>query len=68
MGKNLEDHRLAILQLGRQYELDRCHSIGIFGHSAGVLMQHMPSWSIGFYKVAVASSADHDFRMERLVA
>ena len=66
MGKNLEDHRLAILQLGRKYSWIDTTKVGIFGHSAGgydaghALLEYPD-----FYKVGVASSADHDFRMEK---
>jgi dipeptidyl aminopeptidase/acylaminoacyl peptidase len=66
MGKNLEDHKLAILQLGRKYKWIDTSKVGIFGHSAGgydsghALLEYPD-----FYKVGVASSADHDFRMEK---
>ncbi len=66
MGKNLEDHKLAILQLGRKYKWIDTLKVGIFGHSAGgydsghALLEYPD-----FYKVGVASSADHDFRMEK---
>lgn len=66
MGKNLEDHRLAILQLGRQYNWIDTTRVGIFGHSAGGFdAAHAVLEYPDFYKVAVASSADHDFRMEK---
>jgi dipeptidyl-peptidase 4 len=66
MGKNLEDHRLAILQLGRQYSWIDTNRVGIFGHSAGGFdAGHAVLEYPDFYKVAVASSADHDFRMEK---
>lgn len=66
MGKNLEDHRLAILQLGRQYPWIDTTRVGIFGHSAGGFdAGHAVMEYPDFYKVAVASSADHDFRMEK---
>jgi len=66
MGKNLEDHKLAILELGRKYSWIDTTRVGIFGHSAGgydaghALLEYPE-----FYKVGVASSADHDFRMEK---
>ena len=64
MGKNLEDHRLAILQLGRQYNWIDTTRVGIFGHSAGGFdAAHAVLEYPDFYKVAVASSADHDFWM-----
>jgi dipeptidyl-peptidase 4 len=66
MGKNLEDHRLAILQLGRKYNYIDTTKVGIFGHSAGGFdAGHAMLEYPDFYKVAVASSADHDFRMEK---
>jgi len=66
MGKNLEDHRLAILQLGRKYSWIDTTRVGIFGHSAGGYdAGHAVLEYPDFYKVAVASSADHDFRMEK---
>lgn len=66
MGYNLEDHVRAIRQLSAQYAWIDTTRVGIFGHSAGgydaghAMMQYPD-----FYKVAVASSADHDFRMEK---
>ncbi len=66
MGFNLEDHVRAIRQLSAQYAWIDTTRVGIFGHSAGgydaghAMMQYPD-----FYKVAVASSADHDFRMEK---
>ncbi len=66
IGKNLEDHRFAILQLGRKYSwLDTTRG-GIFGYSAGGFdAGHAGLEYPDFYKVSVASSADHDFRMEK---
>jgi dienelactone hydrolase len=66
MGFNLEDHVRAIRQLSKQHAWIDTTRVGIFGHSAGgydaghALVQYPD-----FYKVAVASSADHDFRMEK---
>lgn len=66
MGKNLEDHRLAILQLARKNPWMDSTRVGIFGHSAGGYdAGHAVLEYPDFYKVAVASSADHDFRMEK---
>ncbi len=66
MGYNLADHVLAMRQLAQRYpwiDLDR---VGIFGHSAGGYdAGHAMLQFPDFYKVAVASSADHDFRMEK---
>jgi dipeptidyl-peptidase 4 len=66
MGKNLTDHVLAIRDLGKRYTWIDTTRVGIFGHSAGGYdaghaMLEFPD----FYKVAVASSGDHDFRMEK---
>jgi dipeptidyl-peptidase-4 len=66
MGKNLTDHVLAIQQLGRKYSWMDTTRVGIFGHSAGGYdAGHAVLEFPDFYKVAVASSADHDFRMEK---
>jgi dipeptidyl aminopeptidase/acylaminoacyl peptidase len=66
MGNNLEDHVLAIKYLGNKYTWIDVDRVGIYGHSAGGYdtgraMLAFPD----FYKVGVASSADHDFRMEK---
>ena len=66
MGKNLEDHVLAIKYLGEKYKWIDASKAGIFGHSAGGYdtgraMLAFPD----VYKVGVSSSADHDFRMEK---
>lgn len=66
MGNNLEDHVLAIKWLGEKYSWIDADRVGIFGHSAGGYdtgraMTAFPD----FYKVGVASSGDHDFRMEK---
>ncbi|MGM5469461.1 DPP IV N-terminal domain-containing protein [Flavobacteriaceae bacterium LMO-SS05] len=66
MGNNLEDHVLAIKYLGKKYSWIDANRVGIFGHSAGGYdtgraMLAFPD----FYKVGVASSGDHDFRMEK---
>jgi dipeptidyl aminopeptidase/acylaminoacyl peptidase len=66
MGKNLLDHVLAIRQLGRRYSWIDTTRVGIFGHSAGGYdAGHAVLEFPDFYKVAVASSGDHDFRMEK---
>lgn len=66
MGKNLLDHVLAIRQLGERYAWADTSRVGIFGHSAGGYdAGHAVLEFPDFYKVAVASSADHDFRMEK---
>lgn len=66
MGNNLEDHVLAIKYLAKKYNWIDVNKVGIFGHSAGGFdtgraMLAFPD----FYKVGIASSADHDFRMEK---
>ncbi len=66
MGNNLEDHVLAIQELAKKYAWIDAEKVGIMGHSAGGYdaghgMLAFPD----FYKVGVASSGDHDFRMEK---
>ena len=66
MGYNLEDHVNAIRQLGRKNNWIDTTRVGIFGHSAGGYdAGHAMLQFPDFYKVGVASSADHDFRMEK---
>jgi len=66
MGYNLEDHVRAIRQLSKSYSWIDTTRVGIFGHSAGGYdAGHAMLQYPDFYKVAVASSADHDFRMEK---
>ncbi|MEK6478095.1 DPP IV N-terminal domain-containing protein [Catalinimonas sp. 4WD22] len=66
MGENLSDHVLAIEQLGRQYRWIDTSRVGIFGHSAGGYdAAHGLLQFPEVYKVGVASSGDHDFRMEK---
>ena len=66
MGQNLLDHKLAIEQLAKKYAWIDIERVGIFGHSAGGYdAGHAVLEFPDFYKVAVASSADHDFRMEK---
>ena len=66
MGKNLLDHVIAIRELGKRYTWIDTSRVGIFGHSAGGYdAGHAVLEFPDFYKVAVASSADHDFRMEK---
>ena len=66
MGDNLRDHVLAIKHLANKYSWIDGDKVGIYGHSAGGFdtgraLLGFPE----FYKVGVASSADHDFRMEK---
>ncbi len=66
LGGNLEDHVGAIKQLGRRYNWIDTTRVGIFGHSAGGYdAGHALLAYPDFYKVGVASSADHDHRMEK---
>ena len=66
MGFNLEDHVRTVKQLSAQYSWMDASRVGIFGHSAGGYdAGHAVLQYPDFYKVAVASSADHDFRMEK---
>ncbi|MEZ4775609.1 MAG: prolyl oligopeptidase family serine peptidase [Bacteroidia bacterium] len=66
MGYNLTDHVLAIRQLGKKYSWIDTTRVGIFGHSAGGYdAAHGLLQFPDFYKVGVASSGDHDFRMEK---
>ena len=66
LGGNLADHVGAIKQLGRRHTWLDTTRVGIFGHSAGGYdAGHAVLAYPDFYKVAVASSADHDHRMEK---
>ncbi|MGK7389182.1 MAG: DPP IV N-terminal domain-containing protein [Candidatus Cyclobacteriaceae bacterium M2_1C_046] len=66
LGGGLVDHIGAIQQLSEKFSWIDTTRVGIFGHSAGGYdaargLLAFPE----FYKVAVASSADHDHRMEK---
>ena len=66
MGSNLEDHVLAIKHLAKEYSWIDGNRVGIYGHSAGGFDTGRALLTYpDFYKVGVASSADHDFRMEK---
>lgn len=66
MGKNLTEHISAMKELGEIYTWFDTDRVGIFGHSAGGFdAGHALLEFPDFYKVGVASSADHDFRMEK---
>lgn len=66
MGNNLEDHVLAIKKLAERNQWIDVNKVGIYGHSAGGYdAGHAMLAFPDFYKVGVASSADHDFRMEK---
>lgn len=66
LGGGLEDHICAMRQLAERFPWIDTTRVGIFGHSAGgydagrAVLKYPE-----FYKVAVASSADHDHRMEK---
>lgn len=66
MGNNLEDHVLAIKHLANMYSWIDIDKVGIYGHSAGGYDTGRALLAFpDFYKVGVASSGDHDFRMEK---
>ncbi|HMQ07407.1 MAG TPA: prolyl oligopeptidase family serine peptidase [Saprospiraceae bacterium] len=66
MGRNLTDHVLAIQQWAAKHSWIDIDRVGIFGHSAGGYdAGHALLEFPDFYKVGVASSADHDHRMEK---
>ena len=66
LGFNLTDHVLAIQQLAEKYSWIDADRVGIFGHSAGGYdAGHALLQFPDFYKVGVASSGDHDHRMEK---
>lgn len=66
MGNNLEDHVLGIKHLAKKYSWIDIDRVGVFGHSAGGFDTGRALLAFpDFYKVGVASSADHDFRMEK---
>ena len=66
LGNNLEDHVTAIRELGTRHAWIDTTRVGIFGHSAGGYdAGHALLAFPDFYDVGVASSADHDHRMEK---
>ncbi|PCE64416.1 S9 family peptidase [Sediminicola luteus] len=66
MGDNLRDHTLAIAHLRDKYDWIAKDRAGIYGHSAGGYdAAHALMVFNDTYTVAVSSSADHDFRMEK---
>jgi len=66
LGYGLTDHVLAIKQLAEKYPWIDADRVGIFGHSAGGYdAGHALLQFPDFYKVGVASSGDHDHRMEK---
>ncbi len=66
IGQNLKDHVLAIRQLGNTYSWIDTSRVGIYGHSAGGYdAAHALMAFNDCYKVAVAESGDHDWRIEK---
>ena len=66
LGGNLADHKIWIESLAEQYSWIDATRVGIFGHSAGGYdAAHGLLAFPDFYDVGVASSADHDHRMEK---
>ena len=66
LGGGLRDHVEAMRQLGSRFSWVDTTRVGIYGHSAGGYdAGHAVLAFPDFYKVAVASSADHDHRMEK---
>ena len=66
LGGGLADHITVMRELGRRHAWFDTTRVGVFGHSAGGYdaghaVLAYPDW----YRVAVASSADHDHRMEK---
>lgn len=60
----LADDKHGIEQLGRQYSFIDTNRVGIFGHSGGGMMAFAAICTYpDFYKVAVASSGNHDNRI-----
>lgn len=60
----LEDDRAGIRQLGARYAFIDTGRVGIFGHSGGGMMAAAAICTYpDFYKVAVASSGNHDNRI-----
>lgn len=66
LGGNLGDHVHAMRQLGERFSWVDTTRVGIYGHSAGGYdAAHALLAFPDFYDVGVASSADHDHRMEK---
>ena len=60
----LADDKYGIEQLGREYAFIDTNRVGIFGHSGGGMMAFAAICTYpDFYKVAVASSGNHDNRI-----
>ncbi|AEV98701.1 peptidase S9 [Niastella koreensis] len=57
----LADDKYGLEQLGQRYPFIDINRVGIFGHSGGAMMAVAAICTYpGFYKVAVASSGNHD--------
>lgn len=66
LGGNLEGHIVALRQLAERFSWLDTNRVGIYGHSAGGYdAGHAVLAYPDFYKVSVASSGDHDHRMEK---
>ena len=66
LGDNLRDHTIFIRDLTKNHSYIDTYRVGIFGHSAGGYdAAHALLAYPDFYKVGVASSGDHDHRMEK---
>ncbi|WP_116126771.1 S9 family peptidase [Lewinella sp. IMCC34183] len=66
LGGGLADHITVMREMGRRHAWFDTTRVGVFGHSAGGYdAGHAVLAYPDFYKVAVASSADHDHRMEK---
>ena len=66
LGGGLDDHVTAIKTLSKKYVWLDTTRVGIFGHSAGGYDVGRALLAYGdLYKVGVASSGDHDHRMEK---
>ncbi len=66
LGGSLEDHIGAMRQWAEEFDWIDTTRVGIYGHSAGGYdAAHAVLAYPDFYKVAVASSGDHDHRMEK---
>ena len=60
----MADDKAGLEQLGRRYSFIDTNRIGIFGHSGGGMMAFAAICTYpDFYKVAVASSGNHDNRI-----
>jgi dipeptidyl aminopeptidase/acylaminoacyl peptidase len=64
----IEDHIVALRQLGDRYPYLDLSRVGIFGHSAGgYASAHAILTFPDFYKVCVSSAGNHDHRLDKAV-